>query len=118
MGQCVAVVGTGYWGRNHVRTWAALKDEDVIERLIVCDLDENRARELAEEFNCEWHTDAFTLKDTFEITAASIATPTPLHAPLAIALLKQGVDVLVEKPLAMNEAEAQTTVETKSTYQD
>ena len=80
MGQCVAVVGTGYWGRNHVRTWAALKDEGVIERLIVCDLDENRARELAEEFNCEWHTDAFTLKDTFEITAVSIATPTPLHA--------------------------------------
>ena len=38
MGQCVAVVGTGYWGRNHVRTWAALKDENVIERLIVCDL--------------------------------------------------------------------------------
>ena len=116
MGQCVAVVGTGYWGRNHVRTWASLKDENVIERLIVCDLDENRARELAEEFDCEWHTDAFTLKDTFGITAASIATPTPLHAPLAIALLKQGVDVLVEKPLAMNEAEAQTTVETAKSH--
>ena len=116
MGQCVAVVGTGYWGRNHVRTWAALKDENVINRLIVCDLDENRARELAEEFDCEWHTDALTLKDTFDITAASIATPTPMHAPLAIALMKQGVDVLVEKPLAMNEVEAQTTVETAKSH--
>ena len=116
MGQCIAVVGTGYWGRNHVRTWAALKEEQVIERLIVCDLDENRARELAEEFDCEWHTDALTLKDTFDITAASIATPTPMHAPLAIALMKQGVDVLVEKPLAMNEAEAQSTVETARSH--
>ena len=33
-----------------------------------------------------------------------------MHAPLAIALMQQGVDVLVEKPLAMNEAEAQSIV--------
>jgi len=34
-----------------------------------------------------------------------------MHAPLAIALMEQGVDVMVEKPLAMNESEAQSTVE-------
>ena len=111
MGLTVAVVGTGYWGRNHVRTWAALKQEQIIERLIVCDVDESRARELAEEFDCEWHSDALTLREIFTIDAATIATPTPMHAPLAIALMEQGVDVLVEKPLAMDEAEAQSVVE-------
>lgn len=110
MALTVAVVGTGYWGRNHVRTWVAMKQEGVIERLIVCDVDENRARELAEEFDCEWHTDAHTLREKFSIDAATIATPTPIHAPLAIALMRQGVDVLVEKPLAMDEPEAQSTV--------
>ena len=110
MGFTVAVVGTGYWGRNHVRTWVSLKQEQIIDRLIVCDVDENRARELAEEFDCEWHSDALTLREKYEIDAASIATPTPLHAPLAIALMEQGVDVLVEKPLAMDEAEAQSIV--------
>jgi len=110
MGFTVAVVGTGYWGRNHVRTWVSLKQEQIIDRLIVCDVDENRARELAEEFDCEWHTDALTLRETYEINAATIATPTPMHAPLAIALMQQGVDVLVEKPLAMDEAEAQSIV--------
>jgi predicted dehydrogenase len=110
MGLTIAVVGTGYWGRNHVRTWAALKQEQVIDRLIVCDVDESRARGLAEEFGCEWHTDASTLRDTFAIDAATIATPTPSHAPLAIALMEQGVDVLVEKPLAMAESEAQSIV--------
>jgi UDP-N-acetylglucosamine 3-dehydrogenase len=110
MGLTVAVVGTGYWGRNHVRTWFALKQEKIIDRLIVCDVDENRARELAAEFDCEWHTDALTLRETFAIDAATIATPTPLHAPLAILLMEQGVDVLVEKPLAMDEAEAQSIV--------
>ena len=111
MGFTVAVVGTGYWGRNHVRTWAALKQEQMIDSLIVCDVDETRARELAEEFGCEWHTDAATLREKFDIDAATIATPTPSHAPLAIALMEQGVDVLVEKPLAMAEAEAQSIVE-------
>ena len=111
MGTTVAVVGTGYWGRNHVRTLAALKDEQLIDQLIVCDVDENRARGLAEEFGCEWHTDALTLREQFGIDAATIATPTPMHAPLAIALMEQGVDVMVEKPLAMNESEAQSTVE-------
>ena len=111
MGFTVAVVGTGYWGRNHVRTWAALKEEQMIDSLIVCDVDETRARELAEEFGCEWHTDAATLREKFDIDAATIATPTPSHAPLAIALMEQGVDVLVEKPLAMAEAEAQSIVE-------
>ena len=110
MGFTVAVVGTGYWGRNHVRTCVALKQEQVIDRLIVCDVDENRARELAEEFDCEWHTDALTLRENYDIDAATIATPTPMHAPLAIALMQQGVDVLVEKPLAMDEVEAQSIV--------
>ena len=110
MGFTVAVVGTGYWGRNHVRTWVSLKQEKVIDRLIVCDVDENRARELAEEFDCEWHTDALTLRENYDIDAATIATPTPIHAPLAIALMQQGVDVLVEKPLAMDEVEAQSIV--------
>jgi UDP-N-acetylglucosamine 3-dehydrogenase len=111
MGWTVAVVGTGYWGRNHVRTWAALRSEGAVSRLIVCDVDENRAREMAEEFGCDWHTDVTSLRETFGIDAATIATPTPQHAPLAIALMEQGVDVLVEKPLAMNEAEARSVVD-------
>jgi UDP-N-acetylglucosamine 3-dehydrogenase len=110
MGLTVAVVGTGYWGRNHVRTWAGLKQEGTIDRLIVCDVDEKRARQLAEEFDCEWHTDAHTLREKYSIDAATIATPTPMHAPLAIALMEQGVDVLVEKPLAMDESEAKSIV--------
>ena len=110
MGLTVAVVGTGYWGRNHVRTWAAMKKEGTIDQLIVCDVDENRAKQLAEEFECEWHTDASTLREIYSIDAATIATPTPMHAPLAIALMEQGVDVLVEKPLAMDEAEAKSIV--------
>ena len=101
----IAVVGTGYWGRNHVRTLAALKSNGVISELVVCDVDAERAENMASEFGCEWCTDANDLRN-LGVVAATIATPTPQHAPLAISLMEQGIDVLVEKPLAMNEDEA------------
>jgi UDP-N-acetylglucosamine 3-dehydrogenase len=111
MALTVAVVGTGYWGRNHVRTLAALRDEGTIAALVVCDLDEERAKSLAREFGCVWETDAAKLATKHSVTAATIATPTPQHASLAISLMEQGVNVLVEKPLAMNENEAKSVLD-------
>jgi predicted dehydrogenase len=115
MSLTIAVVGTGYWGRNHVRTLAALRNEGAVGNLVVCDLDEQRAREMAAEFDCVWHTNPATLVAEHSIDAATIATPTPQHAPLGSMLMQQGVDVLIEKPLAMNEAEARKLVETAKT---
>ena len=106
MGFRIAVVGTGYWGRNHVRTLAELRSEGVVDDLVVCDVDEARAAAMAAEFDCQVHTDPSTLVSTHGIAAATIATPTPQHAPLANALMSEGVNVLVEKPLAMNAKEA------------
>lgn len=110
MGIRMAVVGTGYWGRNHVRTLSALRGEGVISSLIVCDVDEERAQNLASEFDCEWTTSADNLL-AMGVDAATIATPTPQHAPLAISLMEAGVDVLVEKPLAMSPDEAQQVLD-------
>ena len=77
MALTIAVVGTGYWGRNHVRTLAALCDEGVIANLVVCDLDEVRAKSLAEEFGCTWESDASALVEKHGVQAVTIATPTP-----------------------------------------
>ena len=106
----IAVVGTGYWGRNHVRTLAALKSSGMISDLIVCDVDAERAEGMASEFDCQWCTDANELK-SLGVGAATIATPTPQHAPLAISLMEQGIDVLVEKPLAMSEKQAKEVLD-------
>ena len=40
----------------------------------------------------------------------TIATPTPSHASLAILMMEMGLDVLVEKPLAMNIKEAKEVI--------
>jgi predicted dehydrogenase len=46
------------------------------------------------------------------IDAVYLANPTFLHAPHTIAALRAGKHVLVEKPMAMNAAEAQTMIDT------
>ena len=45
----IGVIGTGYWGKNHVRTFCTLKEEGLIDKVIVCDSDESRAIEIGEE---------------------------------------------------------------------
>ena len=102
----VAVVGSGYWGRNHVRTLVALRQEGLIEEVIVCDLDAQRAEEIGTQFDCSWVTDVDALSE-MGVCAATIATPTPSHAALGIRLMESGIDVMIEKPLAMNHEEAE-----------
>ena len=106
----VAVVGTGYWGRNHVRTFCALRKEGLVERVIVCDANQDRAMKVGKEFECEFAFDANSLPN-MGVTMVTIATPTPSHANLATSLMKSGLDVLVEKPLAMNTKQAEKVIQ-------
>jgi predicted dehydrogenase len=65
----------------------------------VCDLDEERARELAERYVCDWTTRVEELASS-DVEAFSIATPDFAHFEPADALLRAGKHVIVEKPLA------------------
>lgn len=53
----IAVVGTGYWGKNHVRNYKTLLLEKEIDYLKICDIDENRASQMAEDYNLECTSD-------------------------------------------------------------
>ncbi|MGN6126530.1 MAG: Gfo/Idh/MocA family protein, partial [Humibacter sp.] len=49
--------------------------------------------------------------DEVDLDAVSIATPTALHAPIAIAALERGIHVLTEKPIAAGIDDAQAMVD-------
>jgi len=108
----IAVIGTGYWGINHVRTLAFLRDEGLFEEIVICDQDEERARQVAEEFGCAFALDVESLISDFSISAATIATPTGSHAELSTKLMENGIHVLVEKPMATNVKQAREMIET------
>lgn len=106
----IGVIGTGYWGKNHVRTYSELADEGVIEDVIICDIDEKRAGELGKTFNIEYLTDYKKLMNNAEIDAVSIVTPSATHYAIAKEFMEAGKDVLIEKPMTMDSREAEELV--------
>ena len=88
----------------------ALIEEPRSEVTAVCDLDEGRAKELAAGCGARVFTDyARALADP-DVESVYICTPVFLHTPMAVAALEAGRHVIVEKPPALNSAEAQMLV--------
>jgi UDP-N-acetylglucosamine 3-dehydrogenase len=109
------VIGTGYWGSNHARVAVELVDEGVLEDVVLCDVDEGRANELATSYDIEYTTD-YTQLPGMGVDAVTVATPSPTHYEVATNLLKSGVDCLVEKPLALDSDNAWEIVETATKH--
>ena len=97
----VAVVGTGEFGRNHARVYREL---DGVELVGVFDENPERAATVAAEFQTLVLTRLEELPGRAD--AASVAVPTVAHAEVGCRLLEMGLDVLVEKPMAVNLSEA------------
>ncbi|MDZ5810247.1 Gfo/Idh/MocA family oxidoreductase [Halorubrum sp. AD140] len=105
------VIGTGYWGSNHARVASELAAEGAIDDVVLCDVDERRLAELCESYGVEGVTDYERLPE-IGVDAATISTPSPTHHEIATTLLERGVDVIVEKPLALDGDDAWSIVET------
>jgi predicted dehydrogenase len=78
----------------------------------VVDPDTSRADAVAREFECRSFGSVKQLLTTHsEVQAASVAVPTVHHLSAARQLMQGGVDVLIEKPLAVSLAEADELVQ-------
>lgn len=101
----VAVIGVGEFGRNHARVYRSL---DACELVAVADANAERSTQVAAEYGTEAVSDYRSLFG--RVDAVSIAVPTVEHARIGCTFLEQGIDVLVEKPMAASLAEADTLV--------
>ncbi len=103
----VAIVGVGYLGRQHARIYSQL---DSVELTGVVDKNPETAARIAQEF----HTIAYTdFREALpKASVVSLAVPTTEHAAIGCELLRHGVDVLVEKPIASSLAEAEALIQT------
>lgn len=95
----VGIVGVGRWGTNHARVLAELQEEGLIEFSAVCDVNEAHARQVAKRFRVPLAT---TNLESFSksVDAAIIATSIDSLYPVSRKLLEQGIDLLIEKPVA------------------
>jgi len=105
----VAVIGTGFWGRNHSRIYKELENTNLVA---VCDVDPERAKVIAEQYGAKAYTDSSLMLKDPEIQAVSVCTWSIKLAEEALKCLHAGKHVLVEKPMATNTQQAQTLLDT------
>lgn len=100
----IGVIGTGSISGMHL---SAYQNNPQTTIYAVCDLNEERARAVATEYNVKnVYTDYRELLANSEIDAVSICTWNNSHAEISIAALEAGKHVLVEKPLCRTVEEA------------
>ncbi len=94
-------MGTGDFGRNHARVYRELADAELVG---IVEPNAERAAKIAAEFSTEIFKDIEQLAG--RVDAASVAVPTVAHARVGCRLMELGIDVLVEKPMAVSLEEA------------
>ncbi len=104
----LAVVGCGRWGINHVRTAHRLFGEKLV---LVSDPDPSvseRIKKISDSIPFTTNSDE-VINDS-NINAVIIATPAATHYSVARRLLMNGKNVLVEKPITLEESEARELI--------
>ncbi|MWC26964.1 Gfo/Idh/MocA family protein [Paenibacillus sp. MMS18-CY102] len=105
----VAVIGCGAIAiRRHIPEYMVNPN---VKLVAFVDPVLERAEEIAAKFNALAFSDYETMLKEVQVDAVSVCTPNILHAPVAIAAANAGAHVLVEKPMATNEADALAMIE-------
>ena len=99
----IGVIGAGAWGKNHVRTVAGMAEAELAA---VCDVSAGVRETLARQYPATFVTDSpdDLLK---RVDAVIVAAPARSHAELGMRAVAAGVPCLVEKPFALNVADAE-----------
>ena len=106
------IVGCG--GIANGKHLPAMKKSGLYEIVAFCDIIRDRAEKAKKEYGTE---DAKVFEDYQELIKEDldvvyVTTPNRSHAEISIAAMEAGKDVMCEKPMAKNYAEAQKMVET------
>jgi predicted dehydrogenase len=104
----VALVGCGRIARVHRSYLAELPE---VELVGLCDVDETARQAFAAEVNLPAYGTLSELVSQAKPQVVHVLTPPATHAPLALELLNAGVNVLVEKPLALTTREADSVLD-------
>ncbi|MDP9271074.1 MAG: Gfo/Idh/MocA family oxidoreductase [Chloroflexota bacterium] len=103
-----AVVGLGMMGRNHVRVYDEVLTD--VELVAVADPDADALRRSTTGRAARGYADPAAMFAEEQLDLVSIVAPTSLHRQVTLDALAAGANVLVEKPIASNRAEAEAMI--------
>ncbi len=92
-----AIIGTGKVGHLHANALMNLENSEFVA---VCNWNLERAQKFAEQYHVKAFSDVEEMIHKCDVEAVTICTPHPAHASSTITAIKNGVHVIVEKPLA------------------
>jgi UDP-2-acetamido-3-amino-2,3-dideoxy-glucuronate N-acetyltransferase len=108
----IAVIGTGYWGKNLVRNFHNLEALHT-----VCDIDATVVGGFCDTYTgISGETNFSAVLSNPDISGIAIATPAETHFTFARDAILAGKDVYVEKPLCLSEAEGKDLNELANTH--
>ncbi len=91
-------IGCGWMGREHLKAVEEAEDALVVA---TCDLDEKRAKQVADEYGAKSYADFRRMLDHEELDALFICLPGSAHGEPEIAAIDRGLSFFVEKPVAL-----------------
>lgn len=94
-----AIIGCGRIAQRHAKH---IRNTEGAELIAVCDIVEEKATKLAEEYNATAYRDVVDLLKNEAVNIVSICSPNGLHAKHSILSLEAGKHVLCEKPMAIS----------------
>ncbi len=97
------LIGCGRVAPRHAQSLAQLPETRLVA---VADVKPSRAENFAQEYRAAMHSDHRSLLERDDVDAVSICVPSGLHAEVTLDALAAGKHVLVEKPIALNLADA------------
>jgi len=103
-----AVIGTGFWGKNHARVYSELESTELVA---ICDVNRERAKAVANQFGVKAYTSSSRMLKNEDVEALSVCTWSTKLAEEALKALKAGKHVLVEKPMATHTKQAEKLLE-------
>ncbi|MDC3416033.1 Gfo/Idh/MocA family protein [Aquibacillus salsiterrae] len=108
------IVGCGRVGKVHA---AAVYETKGSLLTAICDLEEGKLKTLTKEFRVSNVYKNYTeMLENKDIDVINICTPNGLHADMAIAAIKKGKHVIIEKPMATSLEDARLIIETAKKY--
>jgi UDP-N-acetyl-2-amino-2-deoxyglucuronate dehydrogenase len=90
------IIGAGLIADFHAKAIQNIKNANLIG---ICSTNPDKARKLAEKYNCRTFKDSTELLQSDEIEVVTIATPSGAHMEPAVEAARYGKHVLCEKPL-------------------
>ena len=102
----IGIVGAGKICQGpHMGAYDKIANAEIVA---ICDIDENKLNNLKNRYpNANYYTDYKEMIENEELDAVDICTPNNYHSIVAIYALNKGLNVICEKPDAINASEAE-----------